>query len=126
MNNLIERSLMRADASTLDGNYAIKDIAPPVTRIEVKGKKAQDGSYIGEVEIVLTASDSEFGSGIKSIQYGLDSDRLLTVNNRAILNNKKLSKTIKVSGCGSHKLTYRGIDKRGNVESLGTVEFVIK
>ena len=126
MNNLIERSLMRADASTLDGNYEIKDIAPPVTNIEINGEKAEDGSYVGDVEIVLTASDSEFGSGIKSIEYGINSDKMATVVNRAIIDNKEMSKTIKLSGSGSYRITYQGTDRRGNAESLGVVELVIR
>lgn len=85
------------------------DTVPPVTTVSYTGTMS-GSSYVGSVEVTLTATDN--ASGVASTVYKLDNGATTTY-----------SGPFTVSSVGSHTLTYHSVDIAGNIESSHTSTF---
>lgn len=83
------------------------DTTAPTTRLStVPAQPAANGWYTGPVTAILTASDGAAGSGVAKTEYQLDAGAWTTYTDPVTIN-----------GDGSHTLSYRSVDKAGNVET---------
>ena len=81
----------------------LPDITPPVTSLALNGTKGQNGCFVSNVTVNLTATDTE--SGVKSTFFSLDGAATSTGTSTV------------VSSEGIHSLTYYSIDNVGNKET---------
>ncbi len=91
------------------------DTTPPVTTHSLSGAMGNDGWYVSDVTVTLTATDA--ASGVAEIHYVLDGVEQVVTANTA---------TFTVSQDGVHSLTYWAKDVAGIVEAQqGPVSFKI-
>jgi len=90
-----------------------EDIIPPTTTVSLSGILGNNGWYISDVTVTLTATDNEGGSGIAQTEYSFDGAywNLYTA-------------PFAVSTEGTTTVFYRSTDNVGNVEA--TKEVAIK
>ena len=86
--------------------YHRVDSTPPTTSRSLSGTAGENGWYTSAVQVTLSASDNSGGSGVKLIQYRIDSGSWHTY-----------SSPFTVSGDGSHTVRYKSQDNAGNWES---------
>ncbi|WP_318215291.1 OmpL47-type beta-barrel domain-containing protein [Streptomyces sp. SCL15-6] len=89
-----------------------KDTTAPDTSATVTGTKDNNGNYVSNATITLTASDTE--SGVATIEYSLDGAAYTPYTT-----------PIAVNTVGQHTLTYRATDKAGNTSTAKTLQFTI-
>ncbi|MFJ3207551.1 OmpL47-type beta-barrel domain-containing protein, partial [Streptomyces flaveolus] len=89
-----------------------KDTTAPDTSATVTGTKDNNGNYISNATITLTASDTE--SGVATIEYSLDGAAYTAYTT-----------PIAVNTVGQHTLTYRATDKAGNTSAAQSVNFTV-
>ncbi len=125
LSQIAARLLIWQDSLTYAGNIAVEDTTAPATTVSVKGN-AKDDIYDGNVEVTLSAVDTDHGSGVERLEYSLDGAAFASVTNRSVADGGYVSKKITVSGSGKHTISYRAYDARGNAEKTGTVTINIK
>jgi hypothetical protein len=82
------------------------DNTPPTTTITLSGTTGNNGWYVSNVQVSLTASDNEGGSGVAKTEYSFDN----TIWNL-------YSSPFTVNTEGTITVYYRSTDKAGNVET---------
>ncbi|MHB8840307.1 MAG: OmpL47-type beta-barrel domain-containing protein [Candidatus Aquicultor sp.] len=82
-----------------------KDISPPNTIVRTHGKLGDNGWFVGDIGVNLTAEDGVDGSGVARIEYSYDAENWQTY---AI--------PFEISDEGTTTLYYRAIDNMGNTE----------
>ncbi len=87
-----------------------KDVTPPVTKaVVVSGTSGNNGWYVSDVQMTLTATDNDGGSGVKEIHYSVDGAAEIIVPGNSAL--------VVITGDGTHAVNYYAIDNAGNVEA---------
>jgi hypothetical protein len=89
-----------------------KDVTSPVTMVA----GATDSWTAKPVTLTFTASDS--GSGVDRVEAGVDVDEV--ADPAALVPLAGDPPTLVVSGQGTHRVSYRAVDKQGNVEPTRT------
>jgi predicted secreted protein len=87
-----------------DASYVVYEGEPPSTSHTLHGTAGENGWFLADVGVTLTAEDNPYGSGVELIQYELDGGGWQTY-----------SGAIWVSE-GRHTLSHRSQDKCGNWE----------
>jgi len=90
------------------------DTVPPTTTPSLSGTAGDNGWYISNIQVTLTASDNNGGSGVSQTQYKIDSGTWQTY-----------SAPFTVSTEGSHIVYYKSRDVAGNWESEKSTAFQI-
>jgi hypothetical protein len=90
------------------------DMTPPETTVSISGTQGNNGWFISNVGVILTATDSV--DGVASVTYSLDGRTLISPSETV---------RIAVAGDGIHTLTYYATDNTGNVESQRTQQIKI-
>jgi len=90
-------------------NYR-SDILPPVTTAMISGTAGNNGWYVQDAEVLLTAVDSE--SNVKEIHYNLDGVA-------AIMSGASASFSINTDG--EHSVSYYSIDNADNTETANSL-----
>ncbi len=85
-----------------------QDVTPPTTISMVTGTMGNNGWYVSDVQITLTATDNEGGSGVKEIHYTVD-------GTEAVVSGSTTT-TFSIVSDGTHTVTFYAIDNAGNVE----------
>ncbi|MDD5527824.1 MAG: Ig-like domain-containing protein [Patescibacteria group bacterium] len=96
-----------APDSVLTGEQ-INDLTAPQTTINISGQAGNNGYYVSDVQIKLSATDDN--SGVLKTEYSLDDGQVW---------QDYVDKII-LSGDGEHNIIYRSIDKAGNQEANQT------
>jgi WD40 repeat protein len=89
-----------------------KDITPPQTTISFSGREGEDGWYISDVTVTLSASDDL--SGVKVTRYRIGSGRW-----------KEYTKPFVISSEGVTKISYYSEDNAGNEERVKSLEIKV-
>ena len=79
----------------------------PVTMATVTGTLGNNGWYVSDVQMTLTASDNDGGMGVMGIYYSVDDTEAIAMGSSA-------SHTI--AGDGTHTVTWFAVDNAGNAE----------
>ncbi len=87
---------------------ANQDITLPITTAMLTGTLGNNGWYVSDVKMTLTATDNDGGSGVKEIHYTVDGTETVTQGS---------STSFSITGDGTHAVTFYAIDNAGNVES---------
>jgi hypothetical protein len=87
---------------------AVQDTASPVTTATVTGIPGNNGWYVSDVQMTLTAADNDGGSGVQEIHYTVDGIETVVQGSSA---------THSIVGDGVHAVTWYAIDTAGNVEA---------
>lgn len=95
-------------------NHFTVDETPPTTTIVLSGVLRNNSYYTSDVQVNLTATDYENGSGVAKIEYSFDSTNWIQYTVPFTINNK-----------GNTTVYYRSVDKVGNVESTKTQLIII-
>jgi hypothetical protein len=85
-----------------------QDLTPPITTAMLTGTLGNNGWYVSNVKITLTATDNDGGSGVKEIHYTVDGAETVVPGNSASLS---------IVNDGTHTVTFSAIDNAGNVET---------
>lgn len=125
LSEIAARLLIWQDSLTYDGRISIEDTAAPATTVSVEGNCSED-VYTGEVKVTMSAADTDNGSGVERLEYSIDGGSFARVTNRSLINGGYVNKTITLSGSGTHTISYRSVDARGNTENTGTLTVNIK
>jgi hypothetical protein len=88
------------------------DTTPPVTTCRLDGVMS-GGVYISDVNVTLTATDTE--SGVNYTKYQVDSGGWITYSNPFV-----------VTANGTHVVSYYSVDNAGNIETIQTSNFTIQ
>ena len=90
----------------------LADVTPPTTShtLSPATPNGQGGYYTSPVNVTLTATDEQGGSGIDKTEYRIGSGAFQTY-----------SAPIAVATDGNHSIEYRSVDKNGNVEATKSV-----
>jgi alpha-tubulin suppressor-like RCC1 family protein len=81
-----------------------QDIIPPITTAMLTGTLGNNGWYVSDVKIALTARDNDGGSGVKEIHYTVDGTETVGPGSSASLS---------LLGDGTHVITFYAIDNAG-------------
>ena len=87
---------------------ANRDVTPPITTAMSNGTLGNNGWYVSDVQMTLTATDNDGGSGVKEIHYTVDGTETIVQGSSA---------SFSIVGDGSHAVTWYAIDNAGNVET---------
>ena len=87
---------------------AAQDAAPPITTAMMTGTLGTNGWYVSDVQMTLTATDNDGGSGVKEIHYSVDGTETIVQGSSA---------SHSIAGDGTHAVTWYAIDNAGNVET---------
>jgi hypothetical protein len=85
-----------------------QDITPPITTDLTNSSLGNNGWYVSDVQMTLTAADNIGGSGVKEIHYTVD-------GTETVVQGSSASQSI--VGDGNHAVSYYAIDNAGNVET---------
>jgi hypothetical protein len=85
-----------------------QDVTPPITMAMVNGTVGNNGWYVSDVQITLSATDNDGGSGVKEIHYIVDGIETVAQGS---------SVSPSIVGEGTHAVTWYAIDNAGNVEA---------
>jgi NHL repeat len=86
----------------------ITDSEPPVTTAAVSGTLGNNGWYVSDVLVTLTATDNNGGSGVKEIRYNIDGTETIIAGSSA---------SFTLNTDGTHGITYYAKDNAGNSET---------
>lgn len=92
----------------------IIDIAPPTTTIALSGTLGNNDWYTSDVQVTLTATDNEGGSGVKNTEYSFDGTDWNLYTSPFTIKNE-----------GANTVYYRSTDNAGNVEPVKTQQVKI-
>jgi alpha-tubulin suppressor-like RCC1 family protein len=84
------------------------DVTPPITTTLMTGALGNNGWYVSDVLMTLTATDNVGGSGVKEIHYTVD-------GTETVVQGSLTSHVI--AGDGTHTVSWYSIDNTGNVET---------
>ncbi len=84
----------------------LSDITPPTTTIALSGTLGNNDWYTSNVQVTLTATDNEGGSGVKNTEYSFDGT-----------NWNAYTVPFTMTYEGTTTVYYRSTDNAGNVES---------
>ena len=87
---------------------ADQDCAPSMTTATITGTLGNNGWYVSDVQMTLTATDDIGGSGVKEIHYSVDGTETVVQGSSA---------SHLIVGDGTHTVTWYAIDNAGNVET---------
>jgi hypothetical protein len=82
------------------------DVEPPITTPLMSGTTGNNGWYISNVSVNLTATDNAGGSGVNKTEYSFDNATWITYNANFTVTTE-----------GTTTLYFRSIDNAGNIES---------
>ncbi len=85
-----------------------QDVTPPFTTIGLTGTPGENGWYISDVQMSLTATDNVDGSGVKEIHYTIDGTEATVEGNTV---------SYSIVGEGTHMVTWYAIDNASNEET---------
>jgi len=85
------------------------DKTPPQTTASVAGAIGANGWYSTDAEVTLSATDDPDGRGVSRIEYSLDEGNWNTYTD-----------PLNISSDGTTIVSYRAIDRAGNIENLGS------
>jgi hypothetical protein len=85
-----------------------QDAAPPITTAMMTGTLGNNGWYVSDVQMTLTATDNDGGSGVKEIHYSVDGVETVELGSSA---------SHSIAGDGTHAVTWYAIDNAGNMET---------
>jgi len=91
------------------------DIISPVTTADIAGTMGQDGWYMSDVTVSLTATDNVGGSGVLATRYRFPGDDAYT----------DYQNPIQVTEPGDYTLFFYSVDRNLNRETVKYVEFNI-
>ena len=97
--------------SVNEATFMIDSIAPETNRL-VSGSLGENGWYVSDIIIVLSASDTD--SGVSYIEYKLNE-----------LHWQEYTNVITVTEDGAHSIIYRSVDEANNIETAGIWDFYI-
>jgi len=86
---------------------ANQDATPPITTAMMTGTPGNNGWYVSDVQVTLTATDDIGGLGVKEIHYSVDGAETIVQGSSA---------SHSIAGDGTHAVTWYAIDNAGNVE----------
>jgi alpha-tubulin suppressor-like RCC1 family protein len=95
---------------------ANQDVTPPITTAMMTGTPGNNGWYVSAVQMTLTATDNNGGSGVKEIHYSVDGAETIAQGNPA---------TYAIVGDGIHAVTYYAVDNAGNKEAPQEIQIMI-
>jgi len=100
------------DKKTMTFTIERPDIYPPVTTAEITGTMGQNGWYISNPVLTLTAvdPDGKWPSGVNHTYYKVD----------AAADWTEYSTPVPLVGDGIHTVSFYSVDKAGNVEDVQT------
>jgi hypothetical protein len=87
---------------------AVQDVTSPTTISSVTGTLGNNGWYVSDVQMTLTATDGDGGSGVKEIHYDVDGTETVVQGDSA---------SYAIVGDGAHTVTWYAIDNAGTVET---------
>ncbi len=87
---------------------ATLDVTPPITTSMMTGTQGNNGWYVSDVQMTLTATDNDGGAGVKEIHYSVDGTETVVQGSGASLS---------IVSDGTHTVTFYAIDNAGNVET---------
>jgi len=90
------------------------DAYAPTTSRSLAGTSGENGWYVSDVQVTLSASDNSGGSGVDHIEYKIDGGTWHTY-----------ADPLTVSGDGQHTVYYKAQDNAGNWESQKQVSIPI-
>jgi hypothetical protein len=85
-----------------------QDVTPPITTALTISSLGNNGWYVSDVQMTLTAADTIGGSGVKEIHYTIDGTETVVQGSSA---------SLLITADGNHAVTYYAIDNAGNVET---------
>lgn len=91
------------------------DKTPPATSITLTGELGQNGWYKSDVQVTLTATDNQGGSGIAKTEYSLDNEVTWNLYSSPFI----------VSSEGINNIKYKSTDKADNLENINPLEIKI-
>jgi hypothetical protein len=105
------------DKKTMTFTIERPDIWPPVTIASISGTMGQNGWYISNPILTLTATDpdhnqSKWPSGVNHTYYKIDNGAY----------QEYLGTPVTLVGEGTHTVSYYSVDKAGNVEDAQTTD----
>jgi hypothetical protein len=84
------------------------DVTSPITTAVVTGKPGTNGWYVSDVQMTLTATDNDCGSGVQAIYYSIDGAETIVEGSSA---------SPSIIGDGTHTVTWFAVDNAGNAEA---------
>jgi hypothetical protein len=87
---------------------ANEDVTPPITTAMMTGTLGNNGWYVSDVQMTLTATDNDGGSGVQEIHYSVDGTETVVQGSSA---------SHSIVGDGTHAVIWYAIDNAGNVET---------
>jgi hypothetical protein len=87
---------------------ANQDATPPTTAAMMTGTPGNNGWYVSDVQMTLTATDDIGGLGVKEIHCSVD-------GTETVVQGSSTSQSI--AGDGTHAVTWYAIDNAGNAET---------
>jgi hypothetical protein len=84
------------------------DSTPPITTAMLTGTLGNNGWYVSDVQMTLTSTDNDGGSGVKEIHYTVDGTETIVQGSSA---------SFSIVGDGTHAVTWYAVDNAGNVET---------
>jgi hypothetical protein len=87
---------------------AAQDVSSPLTTAATSGTPGNNGWYVSDVQITLTATDNDGGSGVKELHYTVDGTETVVQGS---------SGSLSIVGEGTHAVTWYAVDNAGNVET---------
>ena len=90
-----------------------EDTTPPVTTATLAGTLGSNGWYKAGQPVKLTLTATDTGSGVASTSYAINSGATQNYSAPVVFTD------------GSYTVTYRSVDKAGNVESPKSISFKI-
>jgi hypothetical protein len=87
---------------------ANQDVTPPVTTAMVTGTLGNNGWYVSKVQMTLTATDNDGGSGVQEVHYTVDGTETIVQGSSA---------SYSMVSDGTHTVTFYAIDNAGNGET---------
>jgi len=102
---------------TEDVTITVNDVdnIPPTTLIDVSGTSGNNGWYLSDVTITLSATDNEGGSGVATTEYSLDNGQHWNA----------YSQIVTITNEGTSSVSYHSIDTAGNIEEAKQVTISI-
>ncbi|WP_436970693.1 OmpL47-type beta-barrel domain-containing protein [Micromonospora avicenniae] len=88
------------------------DTTAPTVTAAVTGQQDDDGAYVGNATVTVSATDTE--SGVERVEYSLDGGEYT-----------EYTAPVSVNSVGQHTVDYRATDKAGNTSTPQSVSFTV-